>query len=225
MIFTILKKAGRAFGYDIRVDSLRNPNPIRLWETNAAFNTLFKEVGKRTSLNRRAAYMLYQLAGLAPKGSNIAEIGVFNGGGSYLLASAAPESRVYSFDTFAGMPATDPAKDWHTQGEFQVNVDDTLAFLSLKTNIRPVKGFFPETAAPYRDITFGFVHIDVDIYQSVKDCLEFFYPRVLKNGLIVSDDYGAITCPGAKLAWDEFFVGKPERPIYLLTRQCFAIKL
>ena len=224
MIANLLKKTGRVLGYDIQIDSLSHPNPIRLWVTDEAFSRLYKEAGSRTSLNRRTLYMLYQFAKLAPLGSNFAEIGVFRGGGSYLLASVAPQSQVYSFDTFAGMPETDPNRDWHKKGDFRVSADDVIGYLKLKANLHPVKGFFPKTAGPYKDLKFGLVHIDVDIYQSVKDCLEFFYPRTIKDGVIISDDYGAVTCPGAKMAWDEFFADKPEQSIYLPTRQCFVIK-
>jgi O-methyltransferase len=38
------------------------------------------------------------------------------------------------------------------------------------------------------------------------------------------DDYGFYTCPGAKMAVDEFFADKSEMPIYLLGGQCFVIK-
>jgi len=68
------------------------------------------------------------------------------------------------------------------------------------------------------------VHIDVDIYQSVKDCCEFFYPRLHAGGVMLFDDYGKWTCPGAKLAVDEFFATKPEKRFYFPSGQCFVIK-
>jgi len=57
------------------------------------------------------------------------------------------------------------------------------------------------------------------------DCCDFFYKRLARGGIIIFDDYGYITCPGAKKAIDEFFSGKPEYPCYLPTGQCFAIKI
>jgi 2-polyprenyl-3-methyl-5-hydroxy-6-metoxy-1,4-benzoquinol methylase len=39
------------------------------------------------------------------------------------------------------------------------------------------------------------------------------------------DDYGFATCPGARLAVNEFFVDKPERIIELPTGQAFVIKI
>jgi O-methyltransferase len=50
----------------------------------------------------------------------------------------------------------------------------------------------------------------------VKECSEFFYERLVDGGVIVYDDYCSPSCPGAKLAVDEFAVGKdafiPEIP-------------
>ena len=39
------------------------------------------------------------------------------------------------------------------------------------------------------------------------------------------DNYGSLSCPGAKTAVDEFFADKPEHVIYLPTAQAFVIKL
>jgi O-methyltransferase len=42
---------------------------------------------------------------------------------------------------------------------------------------------------------------------------------------MVFDDYGSLSCPGAKTAIDEFFADKPEYPCYLLTGESLVIKL
>ena len=64
------------------------------------------------------------------------------------------------------------------------------------------KGIFPETAKKIKNKRFAFVHIDVDIYQSTKDALEFFYPRVNIGGSIIVHDYPAHR--GVQEACDEF---------------------
>lgn len=98
------------------------------------------------------------------------------------------------------------------------------AYLSDCKNIRFYQGVFPSTAEDVRNITFCLVHIDVDIYQSVIDCCNFFYMRMQKGGMMIFDDYGFLTCPGAKVAVDEFFADKPEYPCYLPTGQCIVIR-
>ena len=42
---------------------------------------------------------------------------------------------------------------------------------------------------------------------------------------MIFDDYGFLTCPGAKQAVDTFFSDRPEAPIYLPTGQCIVVKI
>jgi O-methyltransferase len=53
--------------------------------------------------------------------------------------------------------------------------------------------------------------------------LEFFYPKLATGGVVVCDDYGFATCPGAKLAMDNFFKGK-SKVLSLTTGQGMVIK-
>ena len=48
------------------------------------------------------------------------------------------------------------------------------------------------------------VHLDADLYESTKDCLAYFAPRIPPGGVIVLDDYDAPNCPGVRLAAEEF---------------------
>src|SRR5437879_4756651 len=86
------------------------------------------------------------------------------------------------------------------------------------------KGWLPEKFQEVKDRRFSFVHIDVDLYQPTLDSLAFFYPRTTSGGIILSDDYAFITCPGQKKAMDSFFSDKPEEIVALPTGQGFVIK-
>ena len=92
-------------------------------------------------------------------------------------------------------------------------------------NVNFYPGFFPATAAPVQQNSFCFVHIDVDIYQSVIDCCVFYYPRLPAGGALVFDAYGDLSCPGARQAVEEFFAERPEQPRYLPTGQCLVVRL
>ena len=70
---------------------------------------------------------------------------------------------------------------------------------------------------------FSFVHLDVDLYQPTMDSLEFFYGRMNPCSIILCDDYGFVTCPGAKKAMDSFFADKPEEIVSLPTGQGFVV--
>ena len=91
--------------------------------------------------------------------------------------------------------------------------------------IRYKKGWIPEKFFEAADMKFIFVHIDVDLYQPIKDSLEFFYPRTVPGGIIVFDDYGCLAFPGARQAIEEFMKDKKDFFIYLPSGEAFLRRL
>ena len=86
-------------------------------------------------------------------------------------------------------------------------------------------GAIPNTFDVVCSELYGFVHIDVDLYGSVKDCCEFFYDRMVPGGVMIFDDYGFERYIDAgKKAVDEFFEDKPEEVFSLRNGQCFVLK-
>ncbi len=67
-----------------------------------------------------------------------------------------------------------------------------------------------------------FVNLDVDTYASTRDSLEFFYPRLLPGGILMSHDYAQ--AEGVREAFDEVLRSKPESIIELPESQCMFIK-
>ena len=55
--------------------------------------------------------------------------------------------------------------------------------------------------------------------------MKFFYPRLNSGGMIICDDYGFRTCPGARRAVDEYMSDKMESVIELPTGQAVIIKI
>ena len=68
------------------------------------------------------------------------------------------------------------------------------------------------------------MHIDVNLYQPTLDSLAFFYPRMQHGGIVVCDDYGFSTCPGATRAVQEFLADAPEKMVALPVGGGFFIK-
>ncbi|MCP4711866.1 MAG: macrocin-O-methyltransferase [Planctomycetes bacterium] len=157
-------------------------------------------------------YILYQLTKLTePIVGDIAEVGVFQGGTAKLIATLKKNRSLHLFDSFCGMLETTDGKDLHQKGDFtETSVESVKKYLAEFAGIHFYPGWFPETAEPVKDKTFSLVHLDVDLYKSTLDALEFFYPRLNRGGFIVSHDYHSIVCPGVGEAFEKFFQGKPE---------------
>jgi O-methyltransferase len=205
--------------------NINDPNRINQWETDTEFNKITKDTSSLVDQIR--LYMLYQLASHTSclVDGDVAEVGVYKGGSAKLLGEVFKTNSIHLFDTFEGMPKVDSEKDFHKEGDFKASLLETQEYLKEYKNINFYKGLFPETAGPIEDKTFRFVHVDVDIYKSIYDCCTFFYQRMVPGGIIISDDYGCITCPGAKKGMDDFFDQVPETPIYLPRGQAFIVKI
>ena len=164
---------------------------------------------------------------------DFAECGVYKGGTAFLIAdtlvnNSVQERKLHLFDTFAGMPAT-AKEDPSGMKEGQLG-DTSLSAVEEYLKKFPFivfhPGLIPETFEVVKDRKFAFVHIDVDLYQTSKDCCNFFYDRLIPGGVMIFDDYGMLYFKDSeKRAVDEFFSDKPESPIALHTGQCIIIKL
>ena len=172
---------------------------------------------------------------------NVAECGCWKGHSSYIISTILKRynfnQKFSIFDSFEGglsskkIEDTNPRKDLN-ESEIQ---KEKLSFSSLESDLHKAlkpfdfytlfKGWIPERFDEVSDQEFIFVHLDVDLFQPTLDGLEFFYPRLKKNGVIVIDDYGYTQFPGAKKSVDDF-LGKNECSLFLksLTGGCLIIK-
>lgn len=137
---------------------------------------------------------------------------------SFLSFKESKQRKVWGFDSFEGFP--EPAKedvsernpkkgDWADTSITLIKGQLRKAGLPQKyieENVSLVKGFFPGTFTQYNSKPIAILHVDVDLYQSYVDVLNFFYPFVVENGLILFDEYDEPKWPGAKKAVDEFLV-------------------
>lgn len=197
--------------------------------TDAEFLKMFEIVKSRTMVNRESMFNLWTLAKQSCGiDGNFIETGVYKGGTARLLQQIikdVPGRTLHLFDTFQGMPETDKNADFHKAGDFSdTSLEAVRAWVGMDSTIYH-PGFLPATFAGLEDERFAFAHIDVDIKSSVHDCCAFIYPRMSAGGIMIFDDYGYPTCPGARAAVDEFFAGKPERPLAQAYGQAIVFKL
>lgn len=227
---SVVKHGLARCGYQIRPLDSAKLRRVEPWDADGAFAAIFEQAKDHTVVGKARCFFLYQAARHCSNlPGDVAEVGVYRGGTGRLLAEtfASTGKAVHLFDTFCGMPPTDPERDpYYRQGAFgSTSLEAVAAYLQDCAAVRLYRGIFPQTAGPIAQHAFCLVHVDVDIYSSVIDCCRFFYPRLSQGGMIIFDDYGDATCPGARQAVDEFFAGKPENPCYLATGQCFVTRL
>jgi O-methyltransferase len=198
---------------------------------NAEFMGVYLDLIARGSpgLSLREMYNIYQqVSRTRGLGGEMAEVGVFRGESAKLIARFKGDVPLHLFDTFAGMPETDSARDnIHQRGDFrETSLQLVQGRLRNHGQIYFHPGYFPQTAleAGLSDRTFCFVHLDMDIYRSTLDGLNFFYPRLIPGGAIISHDYFAKTCAGVKKAFDEFCRETGVVAVPLWDSQCLIIK-
>jgi O-methyltransferase len=158
------------------------------------------------------------------------EAGVWKGGTAVLfaklLSERSPHPRtLHLFDTFSGMPPTHESDTYYKGGEFaDTSVEAVRAKLPPGEFVRFHAGLIPDTFVGCESLRFAFAHIDLDVYQSIRDACAFVYPRLAVGGVMVFDDYAWSTCPGARRAVDEFFATRKMCPLVLSNGQAVVFK-
>ena len=203
------------------------------WWVDPEFEKLLERFGEPRSLNAHRKWMVGQLVRLtAALPGDTAECGVYKGASSWLIADAnrksdAGRARVHHvFDSFEGLsePGDNDLPYW-SRGALACGLDEVRAALAeFGDSVRFYRGWIPSRFAEVEGTAFCFVHIDVDLYQPTRDSIAFFYERLTPGGVLVCDDYGFATCPGATRACDELLATKREKMIRLPDGGGFFIK-
>ena len=201
------------------------------WEGEADFKRLYDPISAYTLVSPERSWILLHLMrhALALKG-HFAEFGVFRGGTALLAAEVLRDARdlrpLHLFDSFEGMPITSKDEPF-AKGDFAQTSEAAVRALVSPTGatVNFHVGYIPDTFEGVDIPDLAFAHVDVDLYQSVLDCVAFVYPRLVPGGILIFDDYGFPSCTRAREATDQAFVTKREKPIYLPTGQAMIIKL
>lgn len=153
---------------------------------------------------------------------DIVECGVLLGGASIFAALARdhfgiPERKVFLYDTFEGFPegATDyvASKGGLVKGPRMENFFQDVQENIAHCGVRP--GTYEMIAGPVEETLrngpipqqISLLRLDTDFYGSTKVGFDVLYPNLVRNGVLIVDDYG--TWDGARRATDEGLADEP----------------
>jgi O-methyltransferase len=205
----------------ILVPSYRFKWPQLDWWRDREFTRFLHRFGELRVLNTDRKWTIHQLLRLvAHLPGDTAECGVFRGATSYLICSANGASghpkTHHLFDSFEGLSQPTAADGVHwSRGDLRFSKAKVERALSQFQDVSFHPGWIPSRFDEVAGRTFSFVHIDVDLADPTRHSLEFFYPRMTPGGIIVCDDYGFTTCPGATAVIDAFLADKQEKMLAL----------
>lgn len=174
----------------------------------------------------------------------IVECGVFKGASLVRFAGFRDlfgnsfSHKIIGFDTFGKFPETNFEEDKkyrddyiNEAGEQSISKDQLLEVLknkSIDKNIDLIEGNIITTVPEYLEknphLKISLLNLDTDVYEPAVVILKYFWPRIVKGGVLILDDYG--TFPGETKAVDEYFKDKDVKILkfpFAMT-PCYIIK-
>ena len=168
-------------------------------------------------------------------GASMAEVGVWRGGSSYLLAAgrrrlAGVDAPLIAIDTFTGHPGEtiDADADPHQRpgGFATTSAVRARTYLADFPGCEVIEGEATAVLPGLPERNYFLVHIDTDIHTSTAKCLSYFHARLVPGGIIVVDDFGAKKCPGVAKAVHDCLPALGDCHLWQMrTEQCLITKL
>ncbi|MDO6434788.1 TylF/MycF/NovP-related O-methyltransferase [Flavitalea sp. BT771] len=169
-----------------------------------------------------AHYELFKLAQNLP--GSIVECGVFMGNslvrfaGFREILENAYSKNIIAFDCFEEFPPTNNREDEKYLDDFinktggnSISIEQLQTVLDHKNirNVELIKGDInytvPKYIADHPNLKISLINLDTDVYEPAVTILKHLYPKLVKGGVLLLDDYGIF--PGETRAVDEFFSG------------------
>lgn len=157
---------------------------------------------------------------------SVAECGVYVGDFAYYINKYFYDRKFYLIDTFEGFSRDDVEIEKslgdvrfieghfaEEENQFRLNID-LVDIINKKMpyieNCRIKKGYFPDSVYDIQEM-FCFVNLDMDLYKPMYEGINFFYPKMCKNGVILLHDYYNEELPGVKKAVEDFEKERGEK--------------
>lgn len=157
-----------------------------------------KEIDSRTGFPE-LAFIIKSLQGIENIDGEVIELGTYYGGTTLMLSRILNQmnsnKKIFACDTFNGFPYKDKFVPKALVSEFddEINISqlqNKFKKFNVADRIVIIKGKFEDTLyQKLNDKKFSFAFIDCDLYDSGKFALDFVYPRIVKNGIIIIHDY------------------------------------
>ena len=203
------------------------------WLTDAAFLEAHALIAHHTLVDLYRCHELWMLVGeLRHLEGDILEVGTWRGGSGVLMAQQCRRLRlgasVILCDTFHGVPKAGAGDTDYSGGEHADASAAGVRELGRRAGVDDLhilEGVFPEeTSGTIAERRFRLCHIDVDVYRSAKDVLEWVWPRLVPGGVVVFDDYGFKGCEGVARVVEEQRGQADRLTIYNLNGHALVIK-
>jgi len=159
-----------------------------------SFDELWPTVSPLTLLHRYKAKLIYESM-TSPNGDAV-ECGVFRGGIVVMMAKVLlPQGRrVAAYDSFQGLPDDrSPVETEHYRPGHMVHSEEalrnTLREQGVEDTVDVVPGWFSDTMLGKYPRPVCVAHVDCDMYNGTKACIEHLYDALLPGGVMVFDDY------------------------------------
>ena len=199
------------------------------WEDDVAFTEVYQSVSAYTLVDKYRCYELWNITQqLKDDEGDIIEVGVWKGGTAGILGRANKDGKgkLFFADTFKGVVKAGTADTLYKGGEHADTskglVIDLLKSLNVN-NFQLLEGIFPDDFNDFSSVSVKVCHIDVDTYLSAKEIFDFIWPRVIKGGVIIFDDYGFFGCEGVTKCVNELKLND-ARIIHNLNGHALVIK-
>jgi O-methyltransferase len=159
-------------------------------------------------------------------GGELAEAGVFMGGSARLICEAKGQAPLHLFDVFETLQDLSPHRCEEQAvldhfGSTHARLEQVRSLLSPYPQVHFYPGLLSAMAGHVADRQFCFVHLDLDLGQATAEALAFFYPRLLRGGVMIGDDYNLAP---VQEAFAGFFAGRRDVVTLLPWGQVVVVK-